>query len=166
MPLFTLPQQFLIRILGVALLVGGAQVLIAAPHGPAPSPDYAVTALRMDLARSQGSWVGRTVRVKAVAGVRCGSWMGGAVPACIEWHPALLAPEAASNDAGLPLLEAPEPALLAALRRLPVAGWLLPGLQRIRWGTLSTYSVRLRAAPARSCAFMPCYKAVLLDAAP
>jgi hypothetical protein len=165
MSLATLPQRFHIRILVISLLVGGPLLLIGA-NSPAPSPVYAVAALRTDLARTPGNWVGRTVRVEAVAGVRCVAWMGGPSPACSTWRPALLAPGAAGDDEGLTLVSAPQPALLAVLRRLPFAGRLLPGPPQIRWGALSTYRVRLHAAPARSCSSPPCYEALLLDAAP
>jgi hypothetical protein len=59
----------------------------------------------------------------------------------------------------------PDP-LLAALRRLPLAGGLVPGPQVAREGVLATYRVRLVAAPAAACEASPCYEAFLLDAAP
>jgi hypothetical protein len=56
--------------------------------------------------------------------------------------------------------------LLAALRRLPLLGRLMPPLHTVRWGAVGTYQVYLRAAPSGACAAPPCYQALLLDAAP
>jgi hypothetical protein len=58
----------------------------------------------------------------------------------------------------------PDP-LLAALRRLPLAGRLVPEPQAVRWGAQATYRARLLAAPAAMCDATPCYAALLLDTA-
>jgi hypothetical protein len=52
------------------------------------------------------------------------------------------------------------------MSRLPLAGLLVPTPQQIRWGALTTYRVRLHAAPATICASTPCYEALLLDVGP
>jgi hypothetical protein len=64
-----------------------------------------------------------------------------------------------------PLALGPPDPLLWCLRRLPLAGHLVPP-QAPRWGISATYRVRIRALPAALCRAVPCYKAVLLDAAP
>ena len=163
---------FPIRLLVAALLGGGALLLIAA-RPPSPPPVYSVAAVRAGLIRSPGGWVGRTIRVRAVAGNPCVSWQGGAGTACISWRPALLdsyqpadpgfAPSAAS---ALLLRSELQPPLLAALRRLPIARWLVGSPQQIRWGTLTTYRVLLQAAPTTVCSRAHCHEALLLDAAP
>jgi hypothetical protein len=68
-------------------------------------------------------------------------------------------------DSALPLRIAPPSPLLAALRRLPLARWLVGSPQQIRWGALTTYRVLLQAAPNSMCAAARCYEAQLLDAA-
>jgi hypothetical protein len=55
--------------------------------------------------------------------------------------------------------------LLAALRRLPLLGALLPRPQVVRWGALATYRVQLLPVAAGACSVAPCYRALLLDAA-
>jgi hypothetical protein len=59
----------------------------------------------------------------------------------------------------------PDP-LLAALRRLPLVGGLVPGPRAVRRGVLATYRVRLQPAPAPVCDATPCYEVFLQDAAP
>jgi hypothetical protein len=92
--------------------------------------------------------------------------MGGAKPACMTSRPALQDPSASSIEAALPLGVVPQSRWLATMRRLPLIGLLVPTPQQIRWGALTTYRVRLRAAPATICASTPCYEALLLDVGP
>jgi hypothetical protein len=154
-----------VRLLAVALLCGGPLLLIAASN-PSPPPVYSEAAVQMNIIRSPGAWIGRTVRVRALVGNSCATWMGGANPACISWQPALLDPSAPSAASALPLVGAPQPPLLAALRQLPLVGGLVQSPQRIRWGALTTYRVRLSVAPTTLCGAVRCYEALLLDAAP
>ncbi|HVA93131.1 MAG TPA: hypothetical protein VNL71_25205 [Chloroflexota bacterium] len=56
--------------------------------------------------------------------------------------------------------------LLGFPRHLPLIGRLAPQPRVSRWGPLANYRVQLRAAPGGSCGFLPCYEALLLDAAP
>jgi hypothetical protein len=82
---------------------------------------------------------------------------------CRDQAPSLLDRDGASR---LPIAGWEPDPLLAALRRLPLAGRLVPGPQAVRQGVLATYRVRLQAAPAPVCDATPCYAVVLLDAAP
>ena len=91
--------------------------------------------------------------------------MGGAAPTCISWGPALLDSTSSSPTTALALRVAPTPTLLAALRRLPLVGWLA-GAPPLQWGVLSTYRVRLQAASTNLCGAPRCYEALLLDATP
>src|SRR5262249_2553509 len=86
-------------------------------------------------------------------------------PACPPVQAALedLAPTA---SAPLPLAwEGPDP-LLAAVRRVPLLGGLLPAPQALDWGVVATYRVRLRAIPESICGSGVCFEAVLLGAGP
>jgi hypothetical protein len=56
-------------------------------------------------------------------------------------------------------------AVPALLRRLPWLGRLVPP-QILRWKEVATYRVRLRAAPAGTCTFLPCYESVVPDVTP
>jgi hypothetical protein len=82
---------------------------------------------------------------------------------CRDRAPALLGRDGAGM---LPVAGWEPDPLLAALRRLPLAGGLVPGPQVARVGVLATYRVRLKTAPAPVCDATPCYEALLLDAAP
>jgi hypothetical protein len=157
-------------VLMVAFALAGAMVRAGAHVSPAhatlggdPEPVYSVAAILGHLERDPAHWDGRTVRVRAVAGDRCITWMGGANPACISWQPALVDASVPATGVALGLRQVPPSPLLAALRRLPFAGRLLPGQQQIRWGMPSTYRVRLRAAPTLMCGQPACE--ALLDAA-
>jgi hypothetical protein len=114
--------------------------------------------------RDPHAWAGRAVLVQGVA----------VSPGCIVRESVLCAigsPYAAyivdpADGAFLPLTRAAATPLLSFLRRLPLARGLVPAAPALHWGTRVTYRVRLRAAPAGSCASVPCYEAVLPDAAP
>ncbi len=147
-----------------AALPGG--VLLSAARPSSPAPLYALSTVRAGLLHAPGRWVGRTVRVYAVAGKPCVAWMGGVHPACISWQPALLDMAAPSAADALPLRVASPTPLLAALRRLPLARWLVGAPQQIRWGMPATYRVRLQAAAGAACGVARCYAALLLDAPP
>ncbi len=157
--------RYPVRLLAAALL-GGSSLLLIALSAPSPPPVYALAVVQAGLIRSPGAWVGRTVRVRAVAAMPCVTRMGGANRACTSWRLALLDASAPSTATALPLQGAPPPPLLAALRRLPLASWLVASPQQVRWGALSAYRVLLQAAPTAVCDAPPCYEALLLDAAP
>jgi hypothetical protein len=152
----------------LVLAVGGLVLTVAGLIGvlPAPKQDpvYSVAAVRAQLARDPHVWTGRAVRVQGLT----------VSPDCIERESVLCArrsPYTANivdpvEGSFLPLTQVAATPLLAVLRRLPLARDLVPAAPTLYWGTRATYWVRLRAAPAGSCALAPCYEAVLLDVAP
>jgi hypothetical protein len=100
------------------------------------------------------AWLGRTVRVRGmVYSADC---------SCRDRAPSLLGRDGAGM---LPVAGWEPDPLLAAQRRLPLVGGLVPEPQVARGGVLATYRVRLVAAAA-ACDAAPCYEALLLDAAP
>jgi hypothetical protein len=153
-------------LLGLLLLAAGlAAVALLRPLGHGPV--YTVAQVRAQLDRDPAAWRGQAL------------WVRGLIAGC----PGLLAPYVRAEcrgregyyltDAAVPATEplplergSPAP-LLAALRRLPPLGRLLPAPQALRWGADAAYRVWLRPAPADRCYHSPpCYAVVLLDAAP
>jgi hypothetical protein len=124
---------------------------------------YTVQDLEAQVARTPAAWLGRRVQVRGVA-FGCWLWGGPGHAVCVRWLPALIDPAGMARP--LPLVEdAPDP-LRALVRSLPLAGRFVPPAQTIQLGNLATYRVEIRAAPAMMCLVPPCYKALLLDAAP
>jgi hypothetical protein len=149
-------------LVAVALVAG----ILQATGGGAGGAAYTVARLRAQLHQDPAAWVGRTLWVRGRIGGCPGIPPPAAQSACQEWDRYYLTDTAAPATEPLPVeLGNPGP-LLAALRRLPLAGRLLPGEQQIRWGLLASYRVRVRAAPALVCRRPPCYEALLPDAAP
>jgi hypothetical protein len=128
----------------------------------ADGPLYGVTDLQRQLARDPEDWIGRTMLVQGSAG----SYHSWSPPDSIVARFALRDPGAPPGTASLSLAWGAPDLLQASLRHLPLIGRLAPQPQVLHWGGLATYRVRLRIAPADSCSFLPCYEAVLLDAAP
>jgi hypothetical protein len=129
----------------------------------ADRPLYSVTELQWQLAHHPQGWIGRAVLVQGSAG----SYHTWSPPDSIVLRITLRDPGAPPGTLSLPLAWGNPDPLRASLRHLPLIGRLAPQPQVVRWGTLTTYRVRLRAAPAGgSCSFLPCFEAVLLDAAP
>jgi hypothetical protein len=125
---------------------------------------YTVAQVQDNLARDRAAWVGRAVLVRGTLQPSgCISWAAGGAP-CHDRAAYLLL----ERD-GVSALQVagwgPDP-LLAALRRLPLVGRLVPRPRAVRWGALATYPVRLDAAPGGSCGATVCVEALLLDAAP
>jgi hypothetical protein len=151
--------------LGLAVVALTTGILQATGRGVRGAV-YTVAQLRAHLRQDTRGWVGQTLWVRGqIAGCR-GILPAGAHSVCREWDQYYLTDATAPATEPLPVKrENPSP-LLAALRRLPLASWLLPGQQQIRWGTLTTYRVLLRATTALVCRTSPCYEALLLDAAP
>jgi hypothetical protein len=142
-----------------ALLLGPASLatlwLAVGPGHEQAGAVYSVQEVQLGLAHDPAAWLGRTLRVRGmVYSASC---------SCRDRAPSLFDRDGASmlHVAGWE----PDP-LLAALRRLPLVGGLVPGPQVARGGVLATYRVRLLAAPAATCDAVPCYQAMLLDAAP
>jgi hypothetical protein len=156
------PLPLLAGLPGLLLVAGLAALVISRPpdHGPV----YSVAALRSHLAEDPGRWLGRTLRVRGEAiAVACTTEAGRPVPC---------APTAYLADPGPSLAVVPvslAPAgtdpLLAAARRLPLLGSVLPPPQAVRWGRAAVCRVQLRtlADPFGGSA---AYEALLLDAAP
>jgi hypothetical protein len=150
----------------VALVLGtGIAAMISASRSN-QARAHTVAEVLANLARSPDTWVGRTVRVRAVVASRCAAWLGGPAPVCATWQPALVDPAAAGADPPLPIQPMAQPPLLGGLRRLPFAGRLVPAPQHLHWGMPATYRVLLSIAPSSRCDRGPCYEALLLDAAP
>jgi hypothetical protein len=133
--------------------------------GDAPAgPVYTLSELQARLAQPD-LWLGRTLRVWALA-QPCPTWGSPLSPLhCANWQPQLVDPHDGTLDPPLPLAGEPGDPLLGLLRGLPVVEHLLP-VQRLQWERPVTYRVRLRAGPAGPCIALTCYEAVLLDAAP
>ena len=152
--------------LAAALLFLGISMALHALVPPRGGPVYSVGALWARVHRDPDRWVGRTVRLYAVA-ERCASPISDSVTACIDPRPALF--DAASQPR-LALLLLPEGAaapLRAWLRRLPLVGSLVPAPPAPRWDAPAVYRIQLRARPCSPAPPVPqpqCYEALLLDA--
>jgi hypothetical protein len=145
---------FLMLLSSLLIAVCGAALTTA--RQLAGSRVYSVAQVQRQLARDARGWLGRTILVR------------GMVAGEPAYHPApsLVAVDAAAPVDPLPLAWAGVDPLRTYLRRLPVLDSLAPPTQAVRWGVGAVYRIRLRAAPAGSCAVPPCYQALLLDAAP
>jgi hypothetical protein len=165
-------RQYLILVAAPVLMVAmGWGALQADPHVAtelsalgvtADGPRYSVTDLQRQVARDPGGWIGRTVLVRGrVATDR--TW---SAPDSIVTRIALIDPGAPGETTVLSLVWGSADPVRAFLRRLPLLGRVAPKAQVLQLGALATYRVRLRAAPAGSCSFLPCYEALVLDAAP
>lgn len=129
------------------------------------SPVYSMAQIQAYLARQPGQWLGRTVRLWALA-QPCPTWGSPHSPLhCAGWQPQLVDPDDAALNPPLPLVARSGGSLFGLLRRLPLVGRLLP-VQRLVWERPEAYRVRLRAQTSRSCLASSCYEALLLDAAP
>jgi hypothetical protein len=129
-------------------------------------PVYALSQVRAALQHDPGAWVNRTLLVRglAVAALCAPAPVG--PPACPAAPFRLAAVSDAATNDGLLLRLGTGNRLVTALRRLPLLGTLLPEPQVLYGEEAATYRVQIRAAPAGSCLFPPCYEALLLDAAP
>jgi hypothetical protein len=159
-------MQPLHRLVAVVSLVFALGLAMALRHRPAgQGPVYTVREVQAHLGRNSADWVGRTLRVRGVAIPAACSTRDAAqdLPCPDRWRQGIVDPD------GIPLLPlsvgASNP-LRAFVRHVPVLDSLAPVPQAVHWGTVATFRVRLRAAPANSCPGPPCYEAVLLDAAP
>jgi hypothetical protein len=127
---------------------------------------YTVAQLQGRLAHHPGAWVGWAVRVRALA-EPCPAWGSPHGPLhCREPEPVLVDPAGTDLADPLPLVVGPGSPLLAALRRLPLAGGWVPALPSPAWDVLNTYRVRLQAAPGSNCDAATCFAALLLDVTP
>jgi hypothetical protein len=144
-------------------LLWACRSVLPGTGGTMASAVYTVRDLEAQVARAPASWLGRRVQVRGIA-FGCWLWGGPGPGVCVRWQPALV--DQSGLALPLPLVaDAPDP-LRALVRSLPLAGRLAPPAQTIQMGSLATYRVEIRAAPAMVCGVPPCYKALLLDAAP
>jgi hypothetical protein len=154
------------------LLVGLLGLLLAASLALATLPGrrdqgrlYTVVQVEDGLAHQPERLLGQTVQLRAIA-EQCPLW--GTPDSglhCMGSQPVLVDQEA-SLTAPLPLTWRPQSPLLAFLRRVPLLGGIVPARQGVGWMAPATYRVQLRPVPAISCGYLPCYQALLLDAAP
>jgi hypothetical protein len=151
-----------------SLVLGTWSALSAGRLRDGPHPLYSVATIQQLLARHPAAWVGKSVWVRGVAvpgvTVSCGLPPSTYFDGCLPPHLADAASPATVE--ALWLADRDQGRLLTLLRRVPILAWFAPAPQALHWGVVATYRVRLRAAPANSCVFLPCYEAVLLDAAP
>jgi hypothetical protein len=154
------------RLIGLgALVLGAGSAAVAGTGQSGRAAVYSVAVLHARLVHSPAAWAGRVVEVRGIAvGSGCATWPSPESSSCQGWPSSILVDPA--RPIRLPLtLGAPDP-LLALLRRLPLAGQLVPPPQVVQWGAVATYRVQLRAMPDGSCATATCYQALLVDAAP
>jgi hypothetical protein len=122
-------------------------------------PVYSVAAVKQHLAQNPNGWSGRTVLVRARA-IQERFW---APPDRLVTSIALVDPTATTSIGSLSLQWSQPDLLLAALRRLPLLGHLVPPPQRPHWDGLAVYRLQLCAPPG--CVPSEA-DAVLLDATP
>lgn len=161
-PILALCAAVLVAALGWAAPGVWSRVSGAMLDGFAGSPVYSVAALRASLARDPQDWSGRVVRVRATLTIdpTRSYCPAGPMSCLISSPPILIDPRHVDPSVGLEVVYgAPDP-LWAALRRFEILRALAPRPQTLRWGRLTTYRVRLHAAPG--C--RPCTFALLLDA--
>ena len=149
--------------LAAALLCLGVHAAARASAPPPTGPVYSVAALWARLRRDPAHWVGRTVRVRAIA-LPCAVWIGGMPGHCIDHRWALFdgGPRLAAT-----LLVLPDDAASRApawLRRLPIAHFLIPSSPTLQWGVPADYTlqVRLMACPSFPLSSCSYYAASLL----
>jgi hypothetical protein len=151
---------------GLAALIAWLSLHLLIMEAPlaGPGPIFSVEAVRTGLVRDPAVWLHRSLRIRAIAS-RCGGPAGG--PHCLYAQPQLLG---ASGDGATWALsldwDPASPPLLQLVRRLPVLGTLMPPPQRLRWGVMAVYRVRLAPVSPPPWGASPCYEGVLLDAAP
>jgi hypothetical protein len=126
---------------------------------------YTVAELHEALARDLGAWLGQTVQVRGVAAC-CFLWSDprAGLP-CLAAEEEPFDPCPPNVAVPLRTVTSGRSTLVALARGVPLLGPLIPAHAPLRWGVVTTYRVRLRAAAATDCGDRPCYEA-LLDAAP
>jgi hypothetical protein len=150
-------------LLGLLLV---AALAIASRSSPMSwGPTYTLPALQAQVARQPSAWRTRIVLVRAVA-LACVSTVSPAPdrPWCLE--PSLSDAGPPDSPARLPFSVSTPSPLLAFLQRVPVLAGLVRTPQMLRWGTVATYRIQLRAVRAGSCLAPPCFEAQILDVAP
>jgi hypothetical protein len=148
-------------IVGVTTLVG---TLLLRPHArravsPANGSVSSLAALDHDRTQPPDVWVGRTVPVEGQAAIYR-IWQP---PDSIVTRIALVDPHQAGALPPLVLEWGSADPVLDALRRLPVVGRLAPRPQRLHWGEMAVYRIRLDGFAPEGRGSL---QGVLLDADP
>jgi hypothetical protein len=153
-----------VSLLVVLILVAGLR-LQARETSVSTGQVYSLAQIQAHLAQQPGQWLGRTVRLFALA-QPCPTWGSPSNPLhCASWQPELGDPDDMTLDPPLRLAAGPSDPLLDLLGRLLVVRQLLP-LQRLVWERPVAYRVRLGVQATRPCIASSCYEVLLLDAAP
>jgi hypothetical protein len=151
----------------LAGLVAGAAHLMPPPHsgsGGASAHEtvYTPFVLRRAITRAPQAWLGRVIWVRAEP-VQDVVWACRQDVLCLRRQPSLADVDAGRSDTSLPLALPQETPLIAALRRAPLVGELMPTAPAIPWGIVAVYRIRLQALPG--CAARNCIGAQLIQAA-
>jgi hypothetical protein len=153
----------------IAWLIAGLAVVLAAGYAADAyrstdhSPVYTVGELQAHLADNARGWVGRSVRVRAIA-MYCWSPDVEMLGECYEIRPRLQ--DQGGYGAAITLEWRTLNPPWQFLTHLPLIGRLVPPAQVIHWDTVATYRVQLRKLPAGPQAMPPSYVALLPDAVP
>jgi hypothetical protein len=149
--------------LAVALLCLGICVALPAIVLPHAGPVYSVSALWARVQDDPDRWIGRTVRVYAVA-ERCAAPIIDSITSCRDPRPALFDAASQPWPALLLLPDGAAPTLREWLHRLPLVSSLVPALPTPRWGVVTAYTLQVRLEPCLFSGSSPCqgYAALLL----
>jgi hypothetical protein len=162
-------KQYPVLLAGAPALVLVACVVLAAVHTQrAQGAVYTVAQVQAGLADHPRAWLGWTVRVRGLVVPCQADTADPNLPpfqSCGGWPLDLLDSGSPGTGAFLRLSWSTQNPLLAAVRRLPLVGRLLPAPAAPARTTLATYRVRLRVAPSAVCSGTPCYEALVLDTA-
>lgn len=150
-----------------ALLLWAASAALSTwPRTGAAGPVTTVAAVRAGLRHAPRSWMNRPIYVRAIVDVACAFALYPGTYTCGTLQPAMFDAEGTEGAAPLPVVLLPQQRNLLLLRRLPLAGQLVPPPQALLWGRAAVYRVEVRAAAHPGCHPATCYEALLLDAAP
>lgn len=142
--------------LAAALLCLGAHA-VARTFVPQPAgPVYSLNTLWAHLQRDPARWLGRTVRVHAVA-EPCALPLADSTPPCADPRPALFDAGPHPHGALLLLPGGATPATLGWLRGLPIMGTLIPPPPEPRWGVSRDYMLQIRLTPCPVVGISSCY---------
>ena len=163
----TATQPFPVRALPtVALVLSIVGLLyvatIAASDGRHQGDVYPLSMVWDHLQRDPGHWLGRTIRVRAVA-EPCPWWdRFERAQHCAGLQVVLIDADGAAPAAPLPLEPPATHPLVTTLRRLPLLGRLLPRPDVITLYATARFRVRLEPLPPGACGRSPCFAARLL----
>ena len=162
---FPLPAALVMAVL-ILVALAVAQFLVALQSNPATSRIYTVAQILAATSRNPREWDGKVVRVRGM--IQPGLVLLGGDSRLLNAAPAAPAPNyvpLADNLATSTVLWVTghrDDGLTAWLRRLPVAGGVLPSPRPAEMNTLTTYRVQLHSDSAR-CPSPSCVVGTLLD---